>query len=71
MKKLSIGLLAAIAIALAAAPADAAAKKKSAAKKSMAKTQVTQTAEAHPMGFTCWLNGMVGANQPKACGGSK
>jgi hypothetical protein len=68
MKKLSIGLLAAVAIALAAAPADAASKKKS-SKKSKDKAETSQVVEAHPMGVTCFLNGMLGAKQPKACGG--
>jgi hypothetical protein len=70
MKKLSIGLLAAVAIALATAPADAAKKKKS-GKKSKGKAEVTQVQprEAHPMAFTCGLNAMFGAKQPKACGG--
>jgi hypothetical protein len=69
MKKLSIGLLAAVAIALAAAPADAASKKKSSKSKAKAKAETSQTVEAHPMGVTCFLNGMLGAKQPKACGG--
>ena len=69
MKKLSLGLLAAVVIALAAAPADAAAKKKSAAKKPKAKAEVAQSTEAHPMGITCTLNAIVGAKQPKGCGG--
>ena len=69
MKKLSIGLLAAVAIALAAGPADAAKKKKSGGKKAKAKTEVTQVDPNHPMYFTCFWNGMVGAKQPKACGG--
>lgn len=67
MKKLSVGLLAAVVIALAAAPADAASKKK-ASKKGKAKAEVAK-AEAHPMNVTCFLNGIVGAKQPKACGG--
>ena len=67
MKKLSTGLLAAVVIALAAAPADAASKKKS-SKKGKAKAEVAQQ-ESHPMNVTCFLNGMFGAKQPKACGG--
>ena len=67
MKKLSIGLLAAVTIALAAAPADAASKKKSSTK-SKEKAEVTQV-EAHPMGITCSLNGWFGAKQPKGCCG--
>jgi len=71
MKKLSIGLLAAVAIAIAAAPADAATKKKkSGGKKAAAqKEQVAKVPEAHPMYFTCYLNAWFGAKQPKACGG--
>jgi hypothetical protein len=68
MKKLSIGLLAAVAIALAAAPADAASKKKKSAKKAKPQAEATQV-EAHPMAFTCGLNAIAGAKQPKACGG--
>ena len=67
MTKLSIGLLAAVALALATAPADAAKKKKS-GKAKKDKAEVTQVG-AHPMGFTCTLNWIVGAKQPKACGG--
>jgi ABC-type cobalt transport system substrate-binding protein len=71
MKKLSIGLLAAVAIALAAAPADAATKKKkSGGKKGKAEAaEVSKVDPNHPMYFTCFWNGMVGAKQPKACGG--
>lgn len=70
MKKLSIGILAAVAIALAAAPADAASKKKSSGKKSKDKDKAVVTqVEAHPMAFTCGLNAIFGAKQPKACGG--
>lgn len=69
MKKLSIGLLAAVAVALAAAPADAATKKKKSAKKETAKTEVSKVDPNHPMYFTCFWNGMAGAKQPKACGG--
>ena len=68
MKKLSIGLLAAVVIALAAAPADAASKKKSSSKKGKAKAEVAKN-ETHPMGVSCFLNNLVGAKQPKACGG--
>ena len=70
MKKLSIGLLAAVAIALAAGPADAAKKKKSGGKKAKAeKAEVAKVDPNHPMWFTCYLNAAVGAKQPKACGG--
>jgi ribosomal protein L12E/L44/L45/RPP1/RPP2 len=70
MKKLSIGLLAAVAVALAAAPADAATKKKKSGKKEKAKTEeVAKVPEAHPMAFTCVLNAWTGSKQPKACGG--
>ena len=68
MKKLSIGLLAAVVIALAAAPADAASKKKS-SKKSKDKAETSKVVEAHPMNISCTLNYMLGAKQPKACGG--
>lgn len=64
MTKLSIGLLAAVALALATAPADAAKKKSSKAKKDKA-----EVSQAHPMGFTCTLNALAGAKQPAACGG--
>ena len=66
MKKLSIGLVAAIALAIAAAPADAASNKKSS--KSKGKTETAQV-EAHPMGVSCTLNFWLGAKQPKGCGG--
>ena len=70
MKKLSYGLLAAVAIALATAPAEAATKKKKGATKKKDKAEVSQTSSGvHPMGFTCTLNWMFGAKQPKACGG--
>ena len=69
MKKLSIGLLAAVAIALAAAPADAATKKKKSAKKAKAETEVSKVDPYHPMYFTCYWNAWAGAKQPKACGG--
>ena len=68
MKTLSAGLLAAVVIALAAAPADAASKKKATSKKGKAKAEVAKT-ESHPMNVTCFLNGIFGAKQPKACGG--
>jgi len=68
MKKLSIGLLAAVAIALATAPADAAKKKKS-GKKAKAKTEVTQVDHSQPMMISCWLSGMAGTKSPgPACG---
>jgi hypothetical protein len=51
MKKLSIGLLAAVAIALATAPADAAKKKKS-GKKGKAKAEVAMVDPSHPMAGT-------------------
>ncbi|HET7681040.1 MAG TPA: hypothetical protein VFK79_13025 [Xanthobacteraceae bacterium] len=67
MKKLSIGLLAAVAIALATAPADAAKKKKS-GKKAKAKAEVTQV-QAHPMAFTCYWTAWAGTKSPgSACG---
>ena len=69
MKKLSIGLLAAVAIALAVAPADAAKKKKSGGKKAKAETEVSKVDPYHPMYFTCYWNAWAGAKQPKACGG--
>ena len=71
MKKLSIGLLAAVAIAVAAAPADAATKKKkSGGKKDKAEaSEVSKVDPNHPMYFTCFLNAMAGSKQPKACGG--
>ncbi len=69
MKKLSIGLLAAVAIAVAAAPAEAAKKKKSGGKKEKAGTEVSKVDPNHPMYFTCYLNAWAGAKQPKACGG--
>lgn len=63
MSKLSIGLLAAVAIALATVPADA---KKKSGKSKKAKAEIAQV---HPMGFVCTLNYWFGAKQPKACGG--
>lgn len=67
MKKLSIGLAAAIVLALAAAPASAKGSKKS-SKKSKGKAEAAQV-EAHPMSISCTLNAWLGAKQPKACGG--
>lgn len=66
MKKLSIALVAAVALAFVAAPADAKGKKSS--KKSKGKAETAQV-EAHPMGVSCTLNAWLGAKQPKACGG--
>ena len=69
MKKLSIGLLAAVAIALAAAPADAATKKKKSAKKAKAETEVSKVDPNHPMWISCWLSGAAGTKSPgSACG---
>jgi hypothetical protein len=67
MQKLSIGLLAAVVIALAAAPAEAA-KKKSGGKKG--KAEVSKTVERNPIGeFGCFLSGMAGTKAPgPACG---
>jgi hypothetical protein len=68
MKKLSIGLLAAVAIALATAPADAAKKKKS-GKKAKAKAEVSKVDPSHPMMFSCFLSGMAGTKSPgPGCG---
>ncbi len=68
MKKLSIGLLAAVAIALATAPADAAKKKKGG--KAKAKSTVSKVDPGpHPMRISCWLSGMAGSKKPgSACG---
>jgi hypothetical protein len=67
MKKLSIGLLAAVAIALATAPADAAKKKKS-GKKAKDKAEVAQFDPSHPMAFTCYWTAWAGSKPPgKAC----
>jgi ABC-type oligopeptide transport system substrate-binding subunit len=71
MKKLSIGLLAAVAIALAAAPADAATKKKkSGGKKGKAEAaEVSKVDPNHPMWVSCWLSGVAGTKPPgPACG---
>ena len=53
---------------LLAMPADAASKKKS-GNKSKGKTESARVVEAHPMGISCFLNGMLGAKQQKGCGG--
>lgn len=68
MKKLSIGLLAAIVIALAAAPADAASKKKSS--KSKGKAEVAKVSEPAPVGsWSCFLSGALGSKSPgPGCG---
>jgi hypothetical protein len=69
MKKLSIGLLAAVVIALAAAPAEAAKKKKSGGKGKGAKAEVAKV-EYSPLGaFGCFLSGMAGTKPSgPACG---
>jgi hypothetical protein len=68
LKKLSIGLLAAIVIAIAAAPAEAAKKKSKKAKKG--KTEVAMVDNGSPLGrFGCFLSGMAGTKSPgPACG---
>jgi hypothetical protein len=67
MKKLSIGLLAAIAIAIAAAPAEAAKKKSSKAKK--AKVEVARVDPAPLGSFGCFLSGIAGSKSPgPGCG---
>ena len=70
MKKLSIGLLAAVAIALAAAPADAATKKKkSGGQKAKGEAEVSKVDPNHPMWISCWLSGATGTKSPgPACG---
>jgi hypothetical protein len=67
VKKLTIGLLAAIVIAVAAAPAEAA-KKKSKGKK--AKAEVAMVDNGSPLGrFGCFLSGVAGTKSPgPACG---
>lgn len=67
MKKFSLGLLAAVVIAFATAPAEAAKKKKS-DKSKKDKAEVAKV-EAHPMQITCFLNGLAGVKQSKGCGG--
>jgi hypothetical protein len=68
MKKLSIGLLAAVVVALAAAPADAA-KKKSSSKKGKAKAEVSKVDPSHPMMISCFLTGITGTKSPgPGCG---
>jgi hypothetical protein len=68
MKKLSIGLLAAVAIALATAPADAAKKKKS-GKKAKGKAEVSKVDPSHPMMVSCFLSGVTGTKSPgPGCG---
>lgn len=68
MKKLSIGLLAAVVIAIAAAPADAASKKK--AGKSKGKAEVAKVAEPAPVAsWGCWLSAIAGSKSPgPGCG---
>ena len=69
MKKLTIGLLAALAIAFAA-PAEAA-KKKSSGKKAKAKTETTKVVYNDPLTVTsCWLatlGTIWGADNKKVC----
>jgi hypothetical protein len=70
MRKLSVGLLAAVVIALASAPADAA-KKKKAGKSKKGKAEVAQTYSGPtPLGdFSCWLTGATATKSPgPACG---
>ena len=66
MKKLSLGLLAAVVIAFATAPAEAA-KKKSKGKKGKAEVAEVQR---NPLGqMSCFLSGMAGTKSPgPACG---
>jgi hypothetical protein len=68
MRKLSVGLLAAVAIALATAPADAAKKKKAGAKKG--KAEAAQTINHNPLGdFGCFMSNMAGTKPSgPACG---
>ena len=68
MKKLSIGLLAAVVMAIAAAPAEAAKKKSSKAKK--AKPEVAKVVEHVPVAsLGCFLSGMLGSKSPgPGCG---
>jgi len=70
MKKLSIGLLAAVVIAIAAAPADAASKKKSSKSKSKGKAEVAKVAEPAPVAsFGCFLSAVAGSKAPgPGCG---
>jgi len=69
MKKLSIGLLAAVAIALATAPADAAKKKKNGAKKAKAEVSKTEYTYSPLGGLSCFLSGIAGTKSPgPACG---
>ncbi len=63
-KKIALALIACIAAASLATTAEAAGKK--GAKKAKGKGEVAQV---HPMAFTCGLNALVRAKQPKACGG--
>ena len=68
MKKLSIGLLAAVAIALATAPADAAKKKKS-GKKAKAEVAKSEPIYSPLGGLSCFLSGMAGTKSPgPGCG---
>jgi len=68
MKKLSIGLLAAIVIAIAAAPAEAA-KKKSSKSKPKAKAEVAKVDPAPLGSFGCFLSGIAGSKSPgPGCG---
>jgi hypothetical protein len=71
MKKLSVGLLAAVVMALATAPADAAKKKKAGAKPKKGKAEVAQNYSGPtPLGdLSCWLTGATGTKSPgPACG---
>ena len=60
MRKLSVGLLAAVAIALATAPADAAKKKKYGAKKGKAEVSKTEHIYSPLGGLGCFLSNMAG-----------
>jgi hypothetical protein len=68
MRKLSVGLLAAVVIALAVAPADAAKKKKS-GKKAKAEVSKTEPIYSPLGGLSCFLSGMAGTKSPgPGCG---
>jgi hypothetical protein len=69
MRKLSVGLLAAVVIALATAPADAAKKKKSGAKKGKAEVAKVEYTYSPLGGLSCFLSGIAGSKSPgPACG---
>jgi len=69
MRKLSVGLLAAVVIALATAPADAAKKKKAGAKKGKAEMSKTEYNYNPLGGFGCFLSNMAGTKPSgPACG---